>query len=151
MSNAVVPIHLSCPRVLLLIDATPCIDVAGHEAPVDPFAELPRVGNVVVGKFRLPHGVTDRVVEVTDRGYVGVDGQLVTDELVSYRWPDATDLAEWVEYKREPSPIASEFGAAFADENEGRAYYCSDDWLGGANHPWCWTDEPAAKCGGASS
>lgn len=128
------PLYLTCPRVLILYDARPVLDVAGHESPVDPFTEPPKVGNVVVGKFRLPHGVTDRVVEVTDQGYVGVDGQLVTEELVSYRWPDSTDLAEWVEYKRERLADCSE-------ETNVRSPW---NW----NVPWA---RPAAKCGGMSS
>ena len=59
-----------------------------------------RIGEVIAGKFRLAHGVTDRFAEVTEHGYLDVHGKRIDGELLSWRYPDASELADWVDAKK---------------------------------------------------
>lgn len=63
--------------------------------------DAPRAGEVIAIRIRLPHGATDRFVEVTESGYVDVNGEPVTGDVVSYRYPSADELADWLDHKRE--------------------------------------------------
>lgn len=85
--------------------------MTSNASPPPTPASSPRVrysyaaGDIIAAKFGTPFGATDRVVSVDYFDgtsdvlcFVGVDGKLVTEELIS--WGPATDeqLAEWDAY-----------------------------------------------------
>lgn len=110
--------RLTPPRVLILLDARPVLDVEGFEVTDDE----PRVGEVIAVRLRLPNGVTDRYLEVGERHgeYLDVNGDPVDNvDIVSWRYPSADELADWNDAKNSACPTCSGRGAYTATPDSG--------------------------------